>query len=54
MELQGWKTEAMFRRYGIVALSDKADALQKLESYERQQVQNRDNRQENTQFGPEN
>lgn len=31
MEIQGWKTEAMFRRYAIVAREDKLAALRKVE-----------------------
>jgi integrase len=31
MEIQGWKTEAMFRRYAIVSKDDKLDALKKVE-----------------------
>ena len=31
MEIQGWKTEAMFRRYAIVAREDKLAALKKVE-----------------------
>lgn len=38
MEMQGWKTEAIFRRYGIVAIEDKSDALLKQEAYERDQL----------------
>jgi integrase len=34
MELMGWKTESMFRRYGIVATEDKLAALNKQEAYE--------------------
>jgi len=34
MELQGWKTEAMFRRYCITSREDKADALRKQEEWE--------------------
>ncbi len=36
MKLQGWRTDAMFRRYGIVATEDKLDAMQKQEAYEKQ------------------
>ena len=35
-QLQGWKTNSMFRRYGIVAAEDKLDAMQKQEAYEKQ------------------
>lgn len=35
MELQGWKTEAMFRRYAIVDRADKLDALKRQEEWER-------------------
>jgi integrase len=31
MDIQGWKTEAMFRRYAIVSREDKLAALKKLE-----------------------
>lgn len=31
MEIQGWKTESMFRRYAIVAREDKLEALKKVE-----------------------
>lgn len=49
MELQGWKTESMFRRYGIVAIDDKIAALEKLEAYEqRQPLQNHYNPSENS------
>jgi integrase len=34
MELMGWKTESMFRRYGIVAQEDKLEALNKQEAYQ--------------------
>lgn len=33
MDIQGWKTEAMFRRYGIVDIQDKVDAFKKLDDY---------------------
>lgn len=36
MELQGWKTEAMFRRYAIVDRADKLDALRRQEQWEEQ------------------
>jgi integrase len=32
MELQGWKSESMFRRYAIVDTQDKLEALEKVES----------------------
>lgn len=35
MQLMGWKTEAMFRRYGIVAVEDSALALAKQEAYDK-------------------
>jgi hypothetical protein len=35
--MSGWKTESMFRRYGIVALDDKVAALQKLDAYQNTQ-----------------
>lgn len=34
MALMGWRSEAMFRRYGIVATEDKMAALAKQEAYE--------------------
>jgi integrase len=34
MALMGWRSEAMFRRYGIVATEDKMAALEKQEAYE--------------------
>jgi hypothetical protein len=34
MEIQGWKTDEMFRRYGIVEMDDKRAALAKQEAYE--------------------
>jgi integrase len=36
MEMQGWLTDAVFRRYAIVATDDKIDALAKQEAYEKQ------------------
>lgn len=36
MELQGWKTEAMFRRYAIVDRGDKVAALKAQEEWEKQ------------------
>jgi len=36
MKMQGWKPDSMFRRYGIVAADDKADAMAKQEAYEKQ------------------
>ena len=38
MQIQGWKTHAMFARYGIVDIQDKADAFAKLEAYEKSQL----------------
>jgi hypothetical protein len=32
MAMGGWKTAAMFRRYGIVSSADQAAAVQKLEA----------------------
>jgi hypothetical protein len=34
MDIQGWKSPAMFRRYGIVDNSDRLDALNRVEQYE--------------------
>ena len=34
MALMGWRSEAMFRRYGIVATEDEMAALEKQEVYE--------------------
>ena len=36
MELQGWKTEAMFRRYAIVDRKDKMAALRAQEEWEKE------------------
>jgi integrase len=38
MELQGWKTEAMFRRYAIVDRKDKIEALRLQEEWEREKL----------------
>lgn len=38
MEMQGWKSDSMFRRYGIVANDDKERALAKQEEFEQQQL----------------
>jgi integrase len=38
MDMMGWKTESMFRRYGIVATEDKVAALAKQEAYEVKEV----------------
>jgi len=40
MEMMGWKTEQMFRRYGIVGIEDKISALAKQEAYEKAQTAN--------------
>ena len=37
MDIQGWRSEAMFRRYGIVDIQDKAQAFEQLAEYERLQ-----------------
>jgi hypothetical protein len=36
MQMQGWLTDSVFRRYAIVATDDKLDALKKQEAYEKQ------------------
>jgi integrase len=38
MELMGWKTDSMFRRYAIVGTEDKLAALNKQEAYEVKEV----------------
>jgi hypothetical protein len=34
MEVQGWESDAMFRRYAITTRQDKLESLQKLEQFE--------------------
>jgi hypothetical protein len=38
MKLHGWRTEAMFRRYGIVDNADKLMALEQEETYVQEQL----------------
>jgi hypothetical protein len=38
MEMQGWTSDAMFRRYGIVANDDKEHALAAQEDFEKRQL----------------
>jgi integrase len=54
MDLHGWKTPAMFRRYGIIDPADRMQALTKHEGLERQRAQERRQRemfQETLAFG---
>jgi integrase len=40
MAMMGWKSEAMFRRYGIVDIQDKMAALEKQAAYEGEVLSN--------------